>query len=177
MPTKEGKWRVVTGADYYHEKVDNKPVRKPYNTCDGPTRRIYYRSKSGESFGKAQEYLAAGTDCCKYCKSADEDGNITFTNNVYCSALDPECEGKPYGMYDDPCPKPGSSSGGDGGNGGVFTSVLTGGLGGGGTSTGGGTYSGGGGLTGGGSPTGGGLSGGAGIPGGDTGGGGNFTGF
>jgi len=163
MPTKDGKWRVVTGADYYHETVDNKPVRKPYNVCDGPTRRIYYRTKSGENFGKAQDYLGAGADCCKYCKSADENGNITFTNNVYCSALDPECEGKSYAVYDDPCPKAGSSSGGDSGgttNGGIFTSVLTGGLGGGGTSTGGGTYSGGGGLTGGGSPTGGGLTGG-----------------
>lgn len=145
---------VITGSDYYHDIINNQKYRIPWNTCDGPPRRIYYGRSAGETFGKSQEYLNAGADCCKYCKSADEDGNITFSNNLYCSALDPECDGKPYGMYDDPCPKTGGSGSSDGGgttNGGIFTSVLMGGIGGGtGGSAGGGGYQGGGGDLGGG---------------------------
>ena len=149
----QGILTVITGADYYEETRGGKQYRVPYNTCDGPTKRIYYSRNSGETFGKAQEYLGAGADCCKYCKTADEDGNITFSNNLYCSALDPECDGKPYGMYDDPCPKAGGSGSSDGGgttNGGTFTSILMGGIGGGtGGSAGGGGYQGGGGDLGG----------------------------
>lgn len=149
----QGILTVITGADYYEETRGGKQYRVPYNTCDGPTKRIYYSRNSGETFGKAQEYLGAGADCCKYCKTADEDGNITFSNNFYCSALDPECDGKPYGMYDDPCPKTGGGGSSDGGgttNGGTFTSILMGGIGGGtGGSAGGGGYQGGGGDLGG----------------------------
>lgn len=144
----QGILNVITGADYYEETINNRQYRMPYNTCDEPIKRIYYTRNSGENFGKAQEYLGAGADCCKYCKSADQDGNITFTNNRYCYALDAECTGRSYSVYDSPCPTSGGDSGGESGgttNGGIFTSILTGGLGGGGSSSGGGAYQGGGG--------------------------------
>jgi hypothetical protein len=95
---------ILTGQDYYQATVDNKLTQVPYNYADGPSIKIDYPKNQGESFGKTPTYLMADASCCSYCKTADKDGVITFSNNLYCNALDPECKGDPYGVYDDPCP-------------------------------------------------------------------------
>jgi len=109
---------VVTGADYYIDKVNGVSTQVLWNICDKPKSIVYYEKESGENFGKANTYLSTD-DCCKYCKSADQDGNITFSNNLYCSALDKECDGNTYADISDPCS--GSSGGGSTGGGGGTT--------------------------------------------------------
>jgi len=156
---------VMTGADYYVDKVNNQYVQIPWNVCDKSRDVIYYPRKSGENFGKASTYLNDYDQCCIYCKTKDADGNIIFSNNLYCSALDAECDGSSYTNYTDPC---GGGSGG-GSSGGSDGGVTVPGAGGGDT-TGTGTSSGG-------TTTGGGSTGGLGTgAGGSSGGGGGGIG-
>jgi len=96
------KLSVITGADYYY---DGNNVRKMYNLADGEVERFYYTSNGGGSFGKAAEYIAAQSSCCKYCKKVDPITKVaTYYPNVYCTALDDACYGNPYVYYKEPCP-------------------------------------------------------------------------
>jgi hypothetical protein len=92
---------VITGADYYY---DDNNIRKMYNLADGEVEKSYYNWKGGGNFGKAQEYLAAQSTCCKYCKKVDPITKVaTYYPNVYCTALDTACDGRGYADYKEPC--------------------------------------------------------------------------
>jgi hypothetical protein len=90
------KTAVITGGDYYLSTQNGVTEQVFWNKCDEPKTDFYFPSLNGEKFGKASTYLSAGERCCKYCKKIDEEGNIIFFNNGYCSALDSECDGGSY---------------------------------------------------------------------------------
>jgi hypothetical protein len=93
---------VITGADYYY---DDNNIRKMYNLADGEVEKFYYTYRGGGTFGKAQEYIAAQSTCCKYCKKVDPITKVaTYYPNVYCTALDATCDGRSYADYKEPCP-------------------------------------------------------------------------
>jgi hypothetical protein len=103
LPKNPNALYVITGQDYYHDKINNRLYQIPYNISDGPGKTIYYSKNSGESFGKSPTYLSAHSSCCVYCKTV-KDKIITYSNNLYCYALDPECDGDPYEIHDNACP-------------------------------------------------------------------------
>jgi len=119
---------VVTGQDYNVVLSNRVYVQIPWNKCDRPRSDNEYVASYSDIIGKAEKYLSAHNRCCDYCTRVNEDGQITYFVNSYCTALDSECSGESYVDIQSEC------SSGSGGSstisGGGGTDTTAGGLGG-----------------------------------------------
>lgn len=90
------KTTVVTGSDYYIEKVNGVNTQIKWNNCDKDRYAIDYDTGSKEVIGKAQKFIDVQSQCCIKCRTADENGQITYFDNAFCKELDKECLGDSY---------------------------------------------------------------------------------
>lgn len=123
---------VVTGQDYNVTVSNDVYSQIPWNKCDKPRGDNEYIASYSDIMGKAEKYLSAHSRCCDYCTKADQDGQITYFVNSYCTALDSECSGESYVDIESECGGGGGSSAGGTStiSGGSGTDTTTGALGG-----------------------------------------------
>ena len=116
---------VITGQDYNVTFSNGVYTQVPWNKCDRPRGDNEYSASYSDIIGKAEKYLLAHSRCCDYCTKADQDGQITYFVNSYCTALDSECSGESYVDIESEC----GSSGGSGSGGSSGTGTISGGAG------------------------------------------------